>query len=414
MNSIGKLLTKWRPSFEKGGALERFYPLYEAMDTFFFATSRPATGTVHVRDAADLKRVMITVFVALMPCAVMAMYNTGLQANLAIEAGGIALDSWRTDLISALDAGMSSTSITDCVMHGAVYYLPVLIVTFAVGLGWEVLFAVVRGHEVNEGFFVTGMLFPLILPATIPLWQVALGISFGVVIGKEVFGGTGYNILNPALTARAFLFFGYPAQITGDGVWVPAQTVDVVGGATPLARAAEVGIGGLSADHTWLDAFWGFIPGSMGETSTLACLIGAVILLWTGVASWRIMLSVLVGTIAASSLLNWIGSDTNPQFAIPFWWHFAVGGLAFATVFMATDPVTAPYTRKAQYIYGFLIGILVIVVRVLNPAYPDGLLVAILLMNLFGPLIDHYVVRAHVNKRRARVARDAPYDPHVA
>ena len=399
MKARKKLLEKLRGRFEKGGGLERFYPLFEAVDTFFYATSRPTKGALHVRDGADLKRVMITVVMALVPCALMAMYNTGLQANLAIQAGGQALDGWRTWLVTALGGEYSPASIFDCALHGAAYYLPVLAVTFGVGLGWEVLFAVVRRHEINEGFFVTGMIFPLILPAAVPLWQVALGISFGVVIGKEVFGGTGYNIFNPALVARAFLFFGYPAQITGDSVWIPAQMVDSVSGATPLAQAAQ---GGLVAGNTWFDAFLGFIPGSMGETSTLACLIGAAILLATGIASWRIMLFVVVGAIASSSLLIWVGSETNPLFAVPFWWHFAVGGLAFATVFMATDPVSAPYTQKGQIIYGLLIGVLVIVVRVLNPAYPDGLLVAILFMNLFSPLIDHYVIRAHIKRRRAR------------
>jgi Na+-transporting NADH:ubiquinone oxidoreductase subunit B len=273
-----------------------------------------------------------------------------------------------------------------------------------VGGAWEVLFAVVRRHHVNEGFLVTGMIFPLILPATIPLWQVALAISFGVVIGKEIFGGTGYNILNPALTARAFLFFGYPAEITGDKVWVPFESVDTVSGATPLADAAKAGLSSITDNHSWLDAFIGTIPGSMGETSTLACLMGAFVLLVSGVASWRIMLSVVLGTIAAASLLNAVGSETNPLFEIPFWWHFVIGGLAFATVFIATEPVTAPYTFMGQLIYGFLIGVMVVVVRVLNPAYPDGLLVAILLMNLFSPLIDHYVVAAHIKKRRARHA----------
>lgn len=404
MGAIGDKMKQIGVHFEKGGKLERLYPLYEAMDTFLFATSRPTHGTVHVRDGADMKRVMITVVLSLVPCMLMALYNTGLQANLAIAAGAPALTGLRETVMMLLGAGYSPDSLYDCFLHGAVYFVPVFAVTFAAGGFWEVLFAIVRRHDVNEGFLVTGMIFPLILPATIPLWQVAAAISFGVVIGKEIFGGTGYNILNPALTARAFLFFGYPAQITGDAVWIPFEDVDTVSGATPLADAAKDGLASITNNHTWTDSFLGFIPGSMGETSTLACLLGAAVLLVTGVASWRIMLSVVLGTAAATTLLNAVGSDTNPLFEIPFWWHFVIGGLAFATVFIATEPVTAPHTEKGKLIYGFLIGVMVIVVRVLNPAYPDGILVAILLMNLFAPLIDHYVVRAHVKKRRARYA----------
>jgi Na+-transporting NADH:ubiquinone oxidoreductase subunit B len=344
---------------------------------------------------------MITVVIALIPCVLMAMYNTGLQANIALEAGAHGPDGWRAWLLEALGAAYDHESVFDCVAHGAVYYLPVLLVTFVVGLLWEVLFAVVRRHEVTEGFFVTGMLFPLILPATIPLWQVALGISFGVVFGKEVFGGTGYNVFNPALVARAFLFFGYPGQISGDRVWVAA---DGFSGATLLAQAQQAGMTPLAEGSRFWDAFLGTIPGSMGETSTLAILLGAAVLIVTGVGSWRIMLAVALGGAGAASLLNLIGSATNPMFDVPFWWHFVIGGMAFAAVFMATDPVTAPFTRTAQWIYGALIGALIIVVRVLNPAYPDGLLVAILLMNVFAPLLDHYVVRAHVRRRRARHA----------
>lgn len=389
--------------FETGGKFHRLAPLYEALDSFLFATAKPTQGKVHVRDSVDLKRVMITVVISLLPCAAMAMYNTGLQANLAIAAGAVPLADWRLTIMTRLGIGFSPQSILECTVHGALYYLPIVLVTFAAGGAWEVLFAVVRRHDINEGFLVTGMIFPLILPATTPLWQVALGISFGVVIGKEVFGGTGYNILNPALTARAFLFFGYPVQITGDQVWIAVKPVDTVSGATALADAASTGLKCLS-QHSWMDAFLGFIPGSMGETSTLACLIGAAVLLITGIASWRIMASVVLGTVVTTTLLNLIGSDTNPLFAVPFWWHFVIGGLAFATVFVATEPVTAPHTRQGHFIYGFLIGVMIIIVRVLNPAYPDGILVGILFMNLFSPLIDHFVVGAHIKKRRARHA----------
>ncbi len=284
--------------------------------------------------------------------------------------------------------------------------IPVLIVTFAVGGLWEVLFAVVRKHEVNEGFFVTGFLFPLILPPTIPLWQVALGISFGVVIGKEVFGGTGMNILNPALTSRAFLFFAYPAEISGDKCWIAAQTAntDAVSGATWLAAAAEQGQAAFAHGITWWDAFVGIMPGSMGETSTLACLVGAAILIITGIGSWRIMVSVVVGTVAMGFLFNTVGSETNPFFNVPFWWHFVLGGWAFGMVFMATDPVSAAATNTGRYIYGFFIGVFVVLIRVVNPAYPEGMMLSILLMNVFAPVIDHYVVKANIKRRNARYA----------
>jgi len=404
MRSLSDLFQSQARHFESGGRLAKLYPLYEAVDSFLFSTAKPTRGRVHVRDGVDLKRVMITVVVALVPTIVMAIYNTGLQANLAIAKGAAPLSGWRLTMMQWLGLGFSPESIIDCSVQGALYFLPIFLVSFAVGGAWEVLFAVVRRHEINEGFLVTGTIFPLILPATTPLWQVALGISFGVVLGKEVFGGTGYNILNPALTARALLFFGYPAQITGDTVWVPFDpktAVDTVSGATPLADAAVNGMASLTHTHLW-NAFIGTIPGSMGETSTLACLIGAAILLITGVASYRIMLSVVLGTIFMATTFNLIGSETNPLFQIPFWWHFVIGGLAFATVYVATEPVTAPLTQKGHWVYGFLIGVMIVLVRVLNPAYPDGILVGILLLNLFSPLIDHFVVGAHIKRRRAR------------
>jgi len=400
MRFLLKYLEKKGEEIRKG-RLARLYPLHEATESFMFTENTRTSGLVHLRDAVDVKRVMITVVVALVPTILMAMYNTGLQANRALEMGAVGPHGWREWAIQFLGAGYSAASVFDCFVHGAVYFLPVFAVTFAVGGFWEILFAVVRKHQINEGFLVTTFLFPLILPATIPLWQVALGITFGIVIGKEVFGGTGYNIFNPALTARAFLFFGYPAQISGDKVWIAA---DGISGATLLAKAQEGTLTSLGDHSAWLDAFLGFIPGSMGETSTLAILFGAAVLIITGVASWRIMVAVLAGTAATSFLLNAVGSETNPMFAIPFHWHLVIGGFAFATVFMATDPVSAPASKKGQLIYGFLIGVLLIVVRVLNPAYPEGLLVAILLMNVFSPLIDHYVVKAHIRKRRARYA----------
>ena len=313
---------------------------------------------------------------------------------------------WQTGLVEMLGVGFSPDDWLACVVHGGAYYIPVLLVTFAAGGLWEALFATVRGHEVNEGFLVTGMLFPLILPPTVPLWQVALGVSFGVVVGKEIFGGTGMNVLNPALVGRAFLFFAYPAALSGDSVWTAAQTsADGVSGATVLAQATLGGTAAVTAAIDPWDAFVGWIPGSMGETSVLACLMGAVILVMSGVGSWRIMLSLTAGTLATALLLNGVGSATNPFFDLSPAWHFLVGGWAFGTVYMATDPVSAPSALGGQYVYGFLIGALVVLIRVVNPAYPEGMMLAILFMNLFAPLIDYFAVQANIRRRSARYAR---------
>ncbi len=405
MKFLRNLLDKQAKLFEKGGKLEKLYPLWEANDTFLFTPGEVTKHASHARDGLDLKRMMMTVVVALGGCLYMALYNTGYQANLAISQGAAPLATWQTQAVGALGLGFDPGNVWACLVHGALYFLPVFIVTFAVGGIWEVVFAVVRKHEVNEGFLVTGVLFPLILPPNIPLWQVALGITFGVVIGKEVFGGTGFNILNPALTARAFLFFAYPAEITGDQVWIAAvTTVDGVSGATWLANAVEGGQAVVVQGVTWWDAFVGFIPGSMGETSTLACLAGGLLLIFTGVGSWRIMLSVVLGTIAMTLVLNGVGSSTNPFFDVLFWWHFVLGGWAFGMVYMATDPVSAPVSNKGASIYGFLIGVLAVLIRVVNPAYPEGMMLAILLMNVFAPVIDHFVVRANMKRRKARYA----------
>jgi Na+-transporting NADH:ubiquinone oxidoreductase subunit B len=410
MQALRQLLDKQAKHFQKGGRLEKLHALWEAGDTILYSPGYVTKGPSHVRDGLDLKRMMMTVVIALAGCVYMAMYNTGYQTHLTISMGGAPLATWQTRAMEWLGLGFDPANVWACIVHGALYFLPVLIVTFVVGGAWEVLFAAVRKHEVNEGFLVTGMLFPLILPPDIPLWQVALGISFGVVIGKEVFGGTGFNILNPALTARAFLFFAYPAQISGDAVWTAAATsadgvsgatwLDGVSGATWLAAKAVEGTGDLS----WWDAFIGVIPGSMGETSALACLAGAALLILTGVGSWRIMSSVAIGTIAMTLLLNGVGSTTNPFFAVPFWWHFLLGGWALGTVFMATDPVSAPASATGAYIYGFMIGVLAVLIRVINPAYPEGMMLAILLMNVFAPVIDHFVVRANIKRRKARYA----------
>ena len=404
MRFLRALLDKQARLFEKGGKLEKLYPLYEANDTFLFTPGHVTAGASHVRDGLDVKRLMMTVVVALTGCVYMAIYNTGYQANLAIRAGAPMLDTWQSAAVVALGWSFDPDQWLACVIHGALYYLPVLGVTFAVGGAWEALFAIVRKHEINEGFLVTGMLFPLILPPTLPLWQVALGISFGVVIGKEIFGGTGMNVLNPALTARAFVFFAYPANMSGDTAWITAATTsDGVSGATWLALTALDGDQALTG-LDWGEAFMGFVPGSMGETSTLACLLGAAVLIITQVGSWRIMLSVALGTFVTAWFLNVIGSNTNPAFAVSPAWHFVLGGWAFGTVFMATDPVSAPASDPGRYMYGFLIGVLVVLIRVVNPAYPEGMMLSILFMNLFAPVLDYFVVRSNVKRRKARYA----------
>ena len=400
-----EILDKLGKNFEKGGKLESQYALYEAADTFLYTPGTVTRSASHVRDGLDLKRLMVTVVVGLIPAIFFAMYNVGFQAHTAIAAGAQPLDTWQSTLFhSILGFSFDPNSLVGNVLHGMLYYLPVLLVTFAIGGNVEALFAVLRKHEINEGFLVTAMLFPLTLPPTIPLWQVGIGIAFGVVLGKEVFGGTGMNFLNPALTARAFLFFAYPAQISGDQVWIAANTngVDGVSGATWLAKAAvdPNALAGLN----WSEAFVGFLPGSMGETSTLACLLGAVVLIVSKVGSWRTMLGVVVGTAAMATLLNQADSSTNPMMAVPFHWHMVLGGWAFGMVFMATDPVSSAFTNTGRFLYGLFIGLLVVLVRVVNPAYPEGMMLAILFMNMFAPLLDHYVVQGNIKRRIARNA----------
>jgi Na+-transporting NADH:ubiquinone oxidoreductase subunit B len=406
MRWLRQQLDRVAPTFEKGGKLHRWHPLWEAMDTFFYAPSSVTTTGSHVRDAIDLKRMMMTVVIAALPCVFMAMLNTGLQANLGIDPSKAGdLEGWRHVVIRALGVGYSPSSAIANLVHGALYFLPLYIVTMVVGLSWEVMFAIVRKVEVNEGFFVTGILFPLILPPTTPLWQAALGISFGVVLAKEVFGGTGMNFINPALAARAFLFFAYPAQISGDKVWsaVPAgAAVDGYSGATLLGQMRVMTQPFEQAGYSWWNAFLGFEPGSMGETSALACLIGAIIIAVTKVGSWRTMLAVALGTVAMALLFNAIGSPTNPWFAVPFWWHMVLGGWAFGTAFMATDPVTSPFSEKGKWIYGFMIGALVVLIRIVNPAYPESMMLVILFMNVMAPVIDYFFIRANVNRRKRR------------
>lgn len=406
MRLLRQLLDRAGPPFHEGGRLERFFPLYEAVDTFFYAPGDRTRNAAHVRDAMDLKRMMILVVIALFPCVSMALYNTGLQANLLIDPDRTdLLEGWRHAFLQGLGIGYDPSSILANTAHGALYFLPLYIVSMVVGLAWEVLFAVVRRIEVNEGFFVTGLIYPLILPPDLPLWMAAAGISFGVVIAKEVFGGTGMNFINPALAARAFVFFAYPTEMSGDPVWyaVPAAaTVDGWTAPTPLAEL-RLGYGPIETQGvSWWDAFLGFIPGSLGETSALACLIGAVIIIVTGVGSWRTMAAVVVGTIGMASLFNLVGSPTNDWYAMPFWWHMVLGSWAFATVFMVTDPVTSPFTDAGKWIYGIIIGALIVLIRVVNPSYPESVMLVILFMNVMAPLIDQIFVHANIERRRAR------------
>jgi Na+-transporting NADH:ubiquinone oxidoreductase subunit B len=342
---------------------------------------------------------MITVWFCAFPAMFFGMWNLGHQANSIIAVTGAVTNPDWHQVIIAWFAGNNPDSIWDCFWYGACYFIPIYAVTFLSGIFWEVLFAMKRGHEVNEGFFVTSILFALICPPTVPLWQVALGISFGVVIGKEVFGGTGKNFLNPALTGRAFLFFAYPASMSGDAVWT---AVDGYTGATALSVAASDGIQVMSQQFGLMQAFIGTIPGSVGETSTLAILLGAVVLLWTRIASWRIMTGVFLGMVGLSTLFNLIGSESNPMFAMPFYWHFVLGGFAFGMVFMATDPVSSSMTNTGKWWFGGLIGVMVVLIRVVNPAFPEGMMLAILFANLFAPVIDHFVVQANINRRLAR------------
>lgn len=386
-----------KPLFSKGGKLEKLYPLYEAIDTFAFTPSDVTQKDAHVRDALDLKRTMITVVMALTPCILMALWNTGYQANLVLEKGQFLAGGWRESVFSGLGLTHDSASWVSNLIYGAMFFIPVWLVCNLTGGLIEVVFATIRKHEVNEGFLVTGWLLPLTLSPTIPLWQVALGTAFGVVFAKEVFGGTGKNIFNPALMGRAFLFFAYPAQLSGDAVWT---AVDGYTGATALGEAAG---GGLSAvSHSWSDLFFGLVPGSMGETSTLFCLLGAAYLIFTGIGSWRIMLGCLMGLVGMSGVFYSIGSDTNPMFSIPPHYHLVMGSFAFAAVFMATDPVSAAMTNTGRWIYGILIGIIGALIRVINPAYPEGWMLAILFMNAFAPTIDYFVVKANAQRRKAR------------
>lgn len=397
-----KLFDAIAPAFEKGGKWQKWYPLFEAVDTIFYTPSASCRVASFVRDGVDLKRIMITMWLCAMFPLFFGSYNIGYQALSALADGqGQLPEDWRIALVYLLGGGVQADSLWDCLAYGLSYFLPIYLVAFVVGGFWEVLFAIKRGHEINEGFFVTSILFALTLSPTIPLWQVALGISFGVVIGKEVFGGTGKNFLNPALVGRAFLYFAYPADISGDAVWT---AVDAFSGATPLGLAAQGGLASISAAGvTWVDAFFGNIQGSNGETSVLAIMLGAVILLINKIASWRIMLGCVVGLIATAGLFNIIGSETNPMFGLPVYWHLVLGGFMFGAVYMATDPVSAAMTNTGRFYFGCLVGFMTVLIRVINPAYPEGVMLAILFANLFAPLIDYAVISANVRRRIKRM-----------
>ncbi len=455
------------PLFHKGGRLERLYPLWEAHDTFVFTPGETTKGSIHVRDAIDLKRMMSIVVVALLPCIFMALYNTGFQANLIYQTalekmqaqqgsdfdlekakevlritapadattgdyvtrfftGNKQLPNWRMPILDYvgydwMNAGtfngnfLSPTMLVKTLLHGALYFVPIWFVGLAAGGLCEVVFAVIRRHEINEGFLVTSTLFPLTLPADMPLWQVAIGMIFGIVVGKEIFGGTGKNFLNPALTARAFLYFNNAPFISGDNVWT---SVDGYSGATGLGALAVEGTGAnvtgtlsslsgsvagqvMDKPLHWWDAFVGNMHGSMGETSTLACLIGAAILILSGIGSWKIMLSTLLGMGIFSGLLSQMTWDLA-IYATPPWWHLVLGGFAFGTVFMATDPVSASMTETGKWIYGFIIGFMTILVRAINPGYAEGIMLAILFANCCAPVIDFFVVQANISRRLAR------------
>ncbi|NTU37385.1 NADH:ubiquinone reductase (Na(+)-transporting) subunit B [Vibrio diabolicus] len=409
--SLKHYFEKATPKFGPGGKYHKFYPLFEAVKTIFYTPGKVNQGMTHVRDSIDLKRIMIMVWLAVFPAMFWGMYNIGQQSSDALlygmdqaSAHQALASSWKLSWVwGSLDA-VSQAGWASKMWLGATYFLPVYATVFIVGGFWEVLFAIVRKHEVNEGFFVSSILFALILPPTIPLWQAALGITFGIVVAKEIFGGTGRNFLNPALAGRAFLYFAYPANMSGGAVWVAA---DGYSGATPLSQWYEGGQSALINNMTgqpisWGDALVGNLPGSMGEVSTLLIALTGLVLIFMKIASWRIVAGVLVGLVAASLLLNAIGSDSNPMFSMPFYWHFVIGGVAFGTFFMATDPVSAAFTNGGKWAYGLLIGVMTIFIRVLNPAYPEGIMLAILFANLFAPLFDYLVKESNIKRRMKR------------
>ncbi|MBR4882961.1 MAG: NADH:ubiquinone reductase (Na(+)-transporting) subunit B [Bacteroidales bacterium] len=392
MKSLLNLVEKIKPTFSKGGKLSFLHSTFDAFETFLFVPNTVTKSGSHIRDCVDLKRVMTIVIIALMPALAFGIWNVGEQHSIAF---GLDMTFWGK------------------VWFGLLKVLPLIIVSYVVGLGIEFVSAQLRGHEVNEGYLVSGMIIPLIMPVDVPLWILALAVAFAVIVGKEVFGGTGMNIWNPALIARAFVFFAYPSQISGDTIWVEGlnaakanamQVVDGFSGATPLGQAANgiVEFTTTVGDKlTPLQAFIGVMPGSIGETSTIAILLGAVILIWTGVASWKIMVSSVIGALGVGFLIN-ACAEPGTFAAVPAYWHLILGGFAFGAVFMATDPVTSAQTEKGKWIYGFLVGALAVIIRLFNPGYPEGMMLAILLMNTFAPLVDHYVIEGNIKKRIKR------------
>ena len=393
-----------KPMFMPRGTQAKWFPIYDAIENFIFSSNHKTTNPIHVRDSIDIQRIMVIVWLAAFPAMFFGMYNIGNQTlDYLSLVGTYNTNDWHHVFINFV--GYTNDSFLSKMWIGAVYFIPIYAVTFAVGLLWEILFAVVRKHEINEGLFVSSILFALSCPPDLPLWQAAMGITFGIVIGKEVFGGTGKNFLNPALTGRAFLYFAYPSQLSGDKAWIAGLsdtgiTPEGFSGATPLGYAAEGGLQGLTDNFSWFDALVGHIPGSVGETSVIAIGIAAIILLATKVASYRIILGTFIGMIVMSSILNIAGSDTNPMFQVPWYWHFVIGSFAFGLVFMATEPVSGSATNTGRWIYGALIGVTVVLIRVINPAFPEGMMLAILFANLFAPVIDHMVVSNNIAKRK--------------
>ncbi|OOH86404.1 NADH:ubiquinone reductase (Na(+)-transporting) subunit B [Pasteurellaceae bacterium 15-036681] len=409
--ALKDLFHKMEPAFHKGGKYEKWYTLFEAVYSIVYTSGAVTQKDSHVRDAIDSKRMMLIVWLALFPAMFWGMYNVGAQSILALNVGDFAqnlsnsiANDWHYGLANALGVVSQDAGVLSKMVIGAIFFLPIYLTIFAVGGFWEVVFAMVRKHEINEGFFVTSILLALIVPPTLPLWQAALAATFGVVVAKEVFGGVGKNFMNPALAGRAFLFFAYPAQISGDLVWTAA---DGFSGATALSQWAQGGQAALKhvatgETITWMDAFLGNIPGSMGEVSTLMLAIGACIIVFARIASWRIIAGVMIGMAATATLFNLIGSDTNPLFAMPWHWHLVLGGFALGMFFMATDPVSAAFTNKGKWWYGALIGAMAVIIRVANPAYPEGMMLAILFANLFAPIFDYLVVQGNIKRRKAR------------
>lgn len=399
MKSLRKIFDNLKPVFAPGGRLERWKEIFEVIENFFYSSGRRTFGSVHVRDASYVQRVMVTVMVATLPAVFYGMYNIGFQALQVIDLSNINIkEDWHFIFID-LFCGYNPNSFFDCVWYGACFFFPIYAVTFIVGILWEMIFAVIRKHEISEGAFVTTILFALCCPPDAPLWQVALGISFGIVIGKEVFGGTGKNFLNPALAGRVFLYFAYPTYWSGDSVWV---AVDGYSSPTILSVAAQDGLQGVLSNITWIEAFIGNIPGSIGETSSLFIIMGLILLFYNRVASWRVVIGVLIGTAFTSYLFNFIGSSTNPMFSLPFYWHIVIGGYAFGLTFMAVEPVTGSHTNLGRWYYGILIGVMVVLIRVINPAFPEGMMLAILFANLFAPIIDHFVQERNIKSRLKR------------